>query len=278
MIIYTKNFISRHGSHDDYHAFILTNHRADLHYHSKFHLLKNILKLNLPSPLQQLSCRHGTSVIGSTSVNDIFCLGQQFLPIQRLQYVLWNLLTEEFIVVPEYPDNGFLETVFHGFGYDQLRDDFKIIQFISFEDSSSYPAGFFEIYSLKSNSWRMIDMEKDLYHQDHAFITRAFNGLKVYLDGACHWLLSGYINNKDQDGALSLLSFNLSDEVFLTTPIGVEHFSPYIPLHHWMVLNGSMTLISNYHHDIVFHMSILDELGVTESWIKLNIYGPLPSI
>jgi hypothetical protein len=29
---------------------------------------------------------------------------------------------------------------------------------------------------------------------------------------------------------------------------------------------------------ILFHISIMGELSVSESWIKLYIYGPLPSI
>jgi hypothetical protein len=44
------------------------------------------------------------------------------------------------------------------------------------------------------------------------------------------------------------------------------------------VLNGLIAFISNYHDGTVFHISVLGELGVSESWVKLYIYGPLPSI
>jgi hypothetical protein len=44
------------------------------------------------------------------------------------------------------------------------------------------------------------------------------------------------------------------------------------------VLNGLIAFISNYHDGTVFHISVLGELGVSESWIKLYIYGPLPTI
>ncbi|PNX74928.1 F-box protein [Trifolium pratense] len=99
-------------------------------------------------------------------------------------------------LVPMHPYDGYLEHFFHGFGYDQFRDDFKVIQSID--------------------------------HQD----------------------------------ALTLVSFDLSDEVFLTIPIGEEPYSPYSRNRRLTVLNGSIALISNYHDDIVFHISILGELSV----------------
>ncbi|KAI5439989.1 hypothetical protein KIW84_025376, partial [Lathyrus oleraceus] len=43
-------------------------------------------------------------------------------------------------------------------------------------------------------------------------------------------------------------------------------------------LNESIALISNCLKATTFHISILAELGVKESWIKLFIVGPIPSI
>jgi hypothetical protein len=55
---------------------------------------------------------------------------------------------------------------------------------------------------------------------------------------------------------------------------------------HLVILNWSIVVISWYHisrwgfyHDeTIFHISILGELGVTKSWKKLFIVGPLPCI
>jgi hypothetical protein len=44
------------------------------------------------------------------------------------------------------------------------------------------------------------------------------------------------------------------------------------------VLNESIALISNRFEATTFHISILVELGVKESWIKLFIVGPIPSL
>ncbi|XP_058757203.1 F-box/kelch-repeat protein At3g06240-like isoform X2 [Vicia villosa] len=285
MTMYREHFISRHGSYDDYHSFILTSHRLDHGFiHSEFHLVENRLKLNLPSPLQR-SGKY-TCILGSTSVNGFFCLGQHYLAMKTPQYVLWNPLTDEFMGIPSSPteltpkhpsfDTLSLEPIFHGFGYDQLRHDFKVVQYVSFVSarSSRLTTSFFEIYSLKSNSWRMIDMDNDLSHWGY-FYSRAFSGHEVYLDGACHWLVSECINHRR---AMTVLSFDLSREVFFTTPVGEQPYAPYADLLCLTVLNGSIALLSNHHDDVVFHISILGELGVSESWIKLYTYGPSPSI
>ncbi|XP_058786099.1 F-box/kelch-repeat protein At3g06240-like isoform X1 [Vicia villosa] len=289
MTMYTNSFISHHVSDDDYHTFILSNHHAtayhltsDYLYNSEFHLLNNTVKFNLPPPFQQSGCHR--RILNSASVKGIFCLHQEY-PI-NLQYVLWNPATQEFLVIPRSPadllqdsqNNLHLSHAFNGFGYDQLRDDFKVIQYITFDcECESYRPpiieSYFEIYSLKSNSWRTIDMNKDppssIWCRCGLFDTR-----EVYLDGACHWVIS----DGEDLAEKSLLSFDLSDEVFLTTPIGVQPPLPYSYDERLAVLNGSIALISNYHDDIIFHIYILGELGVGESWIKLYIYGPFSSI
>ncbi|XP_058730628.1 F-box/kelch-repeat protein At3g06240-like isoform X1 [Vicia villosa] len=285
MTMYREHFISRHGSDDDYHTFILTSDKLDHGLvHSEFHLVENRLELNLPSPLQRSG--EYTCILGSTSVNGFFCLGQHYLAMKTPQYVLWNPLTDEFMGIPSSPteltpkhpsfDTLSLEPIFHGFGYDQLRHDFKVVQYVSFVSarSSRLTTSFFEIYSLKSNSWRMIDMDNDLSHWGY-FYSRAFSGHEVYLDGACHWLVSECINHRR---AMTVLSFDLSREVFFTTPVGEQPYAPYADLLCLTVLNGSIALLSNHHDDVVFHISILGELGVSESWIKLYTYGPSPSI
>ncbi|XP_058780120.1 F-box/kelch-repeat protein At3g06240-like [Vicia villosa] len=186
--------------------------------------------------------------------------------------------TDEFMNNPSSPDTDvFIRSpspnsrVFHGFGYDQLKDDYKVIQCVSFDFVSLPSKTFLEIYSLKSNSWRLFDMDNVLPH--HSGYPWPFSGLEVYMDGAYHWLVSKLILYQPEP-EISLLSFDLSSEMFLTTPIGKASYTRQ----HLAVLNGSIALISSYVDDVVFHISILGELGVSESWIKLYTYGAFPSI
>jgi hypothetical protein len=45
-----------------------------------------------------------------------------------------------------------------------------------------------------------------------------------------------------------------------------------------MLLNGSIGLILDYSETSMFHISILGELGIKDSWTKLFIIGPLPCL
>jgi len=97
------------------------------------------------------------------------------------------------------------------------------------------------------------------------------------MDGVCHWLCEEY----DSDLGPCLVSFYLCNEVFLTTHIPTDE-DDYIDIQQrWInlaVLNGSIALISFHEERAIFHISILGELGVKESWTKLFIVGPLPCV
>jgi molecular chaperone HtpG len=76
------------------------------------------------------------------------------------------------------------------------------------------------------------------------------------------------------------VSFYLSKEEFFVTPIPLD--DDYFQFDdtsciNLAVLNRSITFIS-YHEDTTFHISILGEFGMKESWTKLLIVGPLPSV
>ncbi|XP_058774222.1 uncharacterized protein LOC131648486 [Vicia villosa] len=116
---------------------------------------------------------------------------------------------------------------------------------------------------LKSNSWRVADIDMSQWYFGNAFTAN-----EVYMDGACHWLVTC---NNDKSW---LMSFDLSDEVFFTTSMD-ENLDFY---KHLVVLNGSIAIISNHDDDLIYHISILGQVGVKESWIKLLSFSTIPSI
>jgi len=115
----------------------------------------------------------------------------------------------------------------HGFGYDSRTYDFKVVSHVSFRaprlfpwkgyvplgDTSLEPEPLWEIYSLRSNSWRKLDV---------VMPTTNMNGLtmRVYLNGLCHW--GCIIDHFDSERELNLVSFDLSNDVFFTTPIPMD--------------------------------------------------------
>ncbi|KAG4989785.1 hypothetical protein JHK82_032094 [Glycine max] len=157
--------------------------------------------------------------------------------------VLWNPATGEFKVIPPSPIESILLPLM----------------------------GIWDIYSLRSNSWRKLDVNMPWCHMD---IDR------LYLDGMCHWL-GGTNNTSDA----YLVSFDLSNKVFFTTQMAIgipsnmhDSFNSYSVLRNLLLLNGSIAVISNYEDMTTFYISILVELGVKESWITLFVVGPLPCV
>ncbi|GAU51155.1 hypothetical protein TSUD_369620 [Trifolium subterraneum] len=173
--------------------------------------------------------------------------------------LLWNPATDQTIVIPpglaEFKPEFITEVFAHGFGYDHVSDDYKVIQLVHYTASienrldNVTPNSFWEIYSLKSNSWRKIDVDMPIYYN-------IYND--VYFDGVCHWLAEKTSN---------LVSFNLCDEVYFNTPLPLEDNDGFeVKL---MVLNGFVAIITNRKKTTSFQISILGEFGVEESWIKL---------
>jgi len=222
------------------------------------------IKLNLPPPfgIQKNDLYNGVRILCS-AINGILCIYSWFNPSE---IVLWNPATNEVYVVPpnlseSLPNcatNYFL-IYLNGFGYDHVSDDYKVIRFVLYqEDMCNTPDCFYEIYSLRSHSWRKLDVGKPIaYHK--------LMGSEVYFDAVCHWL--GSTNDK-----CDVVSFNLSNEMFFTTPLDMHGDACLV------VLNGSVAIISYYKGSTSFSISILGEIGVKESWTRLFDVGPLSSI
>jgi len=259
---------------------------------------ENRVNLEWPLPLQRQCDNpfHFTLpiiILGSASVNGTLCL------YQGLKTVLWNPSTSEFkIIPPSFKPKETIEFKLppHGFGYDCVTDDYKVIRKVrnplEFEgcdwvclpdkddpfwetdvhnldlnDDFWEEKGliinlfqpFWEIYSLRSDSWRKLDGFDDM--PDY------FPGITpmVNLNGFCHWLTQGPDND--------IVSFNFSKETFFATTLpssDVNHGSYTFAL---VELNESLSVIYNYNRMPDFHIWVLGEVGVNESWTKLFIIG-----
>ncbi|GAU34035.1 hypothetical protein TSUD_16230 [Trifolium subterraneum] len=192
------------------------------------------------------------SVLGS-AVNGILC-------IFDIKYaLLWNPATEEIkVILPGFAEFKHDLTTFIkrcGFGYDHITHDYKVIQHVDYIGSriDKYPMlkPFWEIYSLKSNSWRKIDIDIPTMSWS------CNNG--VYFDGVCHW----------QELSNKLVSFNLCNEMCFITPSFLEDLPNDFDVVNLNVLNGCVAIITSRIDSTSFQISILGEFGIKESWIKL---------
>jgi hypothetical protein len=87
------------------------------------------------------------------------------------------------------------------------------------------------------------------------------------MNGVCHWLSMPRCHwSVPYSAEACMVSFDLNNETFFVTPI-----PSYVTLT-WTqltVLNNSIALIFFPTNTNIFHISILGEVGVKESWIKL---------
>ncbi|GAU28407.1 hypothetical protein TSUD_257350 [Trifolium subterraneum] len=300
MKTYRKSFLTKiHPYYDDTSLFLHITNKAPLfggHYIDEtFELysvsnerFENKVKLDWPNvmldrPYPLPGYDSGFDVLGSVSVQGTLCLFCAF----RENIVLWNPSTKEFKLIPPSPfdsgsDSDNIYVLHRGFGYDHIRGHYKVLRHRGFpqtsdyydfdveleEDKSSFASLVWEIYSVRSNSWRNLDV--DMHHL-------SIECEQLYMDGLSHWLCRSGTHNKK-----CLVSFDWSNEVFrTTTPLPPEtNYSNgcFSVLSQLVLLNGSIALILAYKGTIAFHISILGELGVKESWTKVFIIEPSPSL
>jgi molecular chaperone HtpG len=97
------------------------------------------------------------------------------------------------------------------------------------------------------------------------------------MDGVCHWLALGTRYDDEE----YLVSFNMSNEMFVTTHIPLDmddSFNIRFARKHLVVLNGYIAMVSNYSQMTTFNISILGEIGKKDSWTKLFVVGPMPCV
>ncbi|KAK2432103.1 F-box/kelch-repeat protein [Trifolium repens] len=299
MDMFRSNFLSKDHSHYN-DTSILLEYDAPLDVvpypppvlYSLFgERFENKLKIDWPNPYQ---VPYDFRSYGSVSVNGIFCIEDigrvggfgESRHIQELwRVVLWNPATDECKVIPPSPfafespcwDPSIY---FHGFGYDQVSGDYKVIRHIIFfpvtdaDWEETWKDGnhdsLWEIYCLKSNCWRKLDLDMPMQCSSSADVY-------VYTDGVCHWLGE---DESEIGNEVYLVSFDLNNETFVKTsiPSNMDHIDSEIVFRYLNMLNGSIGFISNYAEMSTFHISILGEVGIKESWIKLFIVGPLPCV
>ncbi|KAK2419691.1 F-box/kelch-repeat protein [Trifolium repens] len=292
---FRNNFLSYNN---DPSSLILKGYKRgkEVFFSSSGERFENKVQLDWSSSFQNRF--RTTDILGSGSVNGTLCFYGSYGDI-----VLWNPATQAIKPLPDsksqfiegsIPDEDedealgypYVAVAFyeHGFGYDPVTNDYKVIRFVNIHleryddtdddivtlDPSSYKGldldPFWEIYSLKSNSWRKLHVDKP----HSCFCSR---GTGVCMDGVCHWVC--------KDNRPCLVSFYLSNEKFFVTLIPSDVDDSFVDTSTWIklaVLNGSITLISYHENTTTFHISILGEFGLEESWTKLLIVGPLSCV
>ncbi|WJX64730.1 hypothetical protein P8452_49471 [Trifolium repens] len=274
MTKYRNNFLSNSPSYDG-DTSLLIDLRNEL-YSLSGDRFENKVKLNWPNPFLEENTNFNLRYFGSA--NGILCLGYNgFYNYRDRRIVLWNPTIEKFKVIPPSHEVEFgASAALYGFGYDRIADDYKVIRHVKMPplfkhlhnyvlcNKDSWVLPFWEIFNLRSNSWRKLDVN---IPNSNIGIEYSLNGnLQVYTNGMCHWVCEYYEGR--ELFVESLVSFDLNKEIVSITSV------PSCIGLHWpklTLLNGSIALVSSPKKAAPFHISILGEIGVKESWIKLFI-------
>ncbi|XP_059436780.1 F-box/kelch-repeat protein At3g06240-like [Corylus avellana] len=205
------------------------------------------------------------SVVGSC--NGLVCLHAY----NTLNVVIWNPTTKETKVVPEsnlpiFAPAGYCTLIQDmGFGFDAKTNDYKIINFVSmyepnFDDYVMKDVKEIiyqkEVYSLSTDSWRKVDGPQ------------CFIASGTHTTGMGSWL--AYV----EDPKLFVLSFDMSDEVFLKTPLPDNVTGQSL-----FMLNESIAMVALMPFDerwreIGYDIWLLLKVGVKDSWNRLFTIGP----
>lgn len=198
-----------------YHNASLLLHRKTSmsKLYSFYERFENRAKLNLPNPFQEgietLYRLHHFNILNLGGINDFICVNCHLIDDNfkhDVRVALWNPTTDEFKVIPHSSAKfqPFVANVSddvinfhsvghaHGFGYDSVTNDYKMISYVMFSAPRLFPSkgyvplgytsleSFWEIFSLRNNSWRKLDV---VMPTSYGVTDKG----KVYMNGVCHW-------------------------------------------------------------------------------------------
>ncbi|XP_059439110.1 F-box/kelch-repeat protein At3g23880-like [Corylus avellana] len=231
------------------------------------------LQVSLTQPLR-LPFTEVRNFVGSC--DGLVCLSDY----NALNVFIWNPATKETKVVPNSSlsrfSNDYRIKSGIGFGFDAKTSDYKIIKFFSLFDpnESYYYEGnapryrLSEVYSLSSDSWRKVDSRPDLIN---------VRAIDTYTNGMASW-------EACFDVWKGVLSFDMSGEVFLKTPLPVD-VDDVLNSPGWknfFVLNESIAMAFWSGDKELLEMCcdiwLLLDVGVKDSWTRLFTIGPITGI
>ncbi|KEH27231.1 F-box protein interaction domain protein [Medicago truncatula] len=296
MNMFRNNFISNSHRYHDGAPIMLRVYDAfqsghDVLYSFSGHRFENKIKLDCPNLFEEEL--NNFKIFGLGSSDGTLCL-HGLLGLDSCKITLWNPITDLFNPIPPSPVESSLpdaaKVIFtvvsslHGFGYDRGTCDYKVIRRVHLQcdanleyvpsndilgDSPLDQYPIWEIYSLRSNSWKKLDFDMPGY-------VSCIEGIQAYMDGFCHWLCVHRCRMIP-----CLVSFDLSNDVFFKTPIPSYVDDCFDVKAKWInlaVLNGFIALLSYNEKTTTFHISILNEHGVKESWTKLFVIGSMSCV
>ncbi|KAK0571303.1 hypothetical protein LWI29_013857 [Acer saccharum] len=97
---------------------------------------------------------------------------------------LLNISTRQDLTLPKFwSDFDAFSMFYDGFGYDGASDYYKLIRIVKSSESWTKVT----VYSLRDNTWRMID-------DDFPYLLDIFHGIGTLVMGALNWIVGGRVS------------------------------------------------------------------------------------
>ncbi|RHN67362.1 putative F-box domain-containing protein [Medicago truncatula] len=148
--------------------------------HSIFHRSRSIFNSVTvkPTQLHYLFDPLYSIIVGSC--NGILCLDKNdFEMVEQSDVILWNPSVGKFKILPSFKIQGECGLVKYGFGYDHVKDVYKIVAVFSYYCCNEVFKTQGMVHTLGTNSWRTIQWELPLPCSCESLI---------YVSGALNWL------------------------------------------------------------------------------------------
>ncbi|XP_028761868.1 putative F-box protein At4g21240 [Neltuma alba] len=200
------------------------------------------------------------SMVDVQCVNGLLCLHPKNSSNSKAFAHIFNPTTRQIITLP---DDSSVRDKFRAsthFGYDPIRDEFKVLRLLKYNDSHE-----FKIFTIgdATNSWKLVNNATATHIRPTNWFLEDKRG--VCVNGAIHWKYSSYI-----------LAFDLRSEQFrqIDIPDGYkykEHCRPHLKFPDLVELSGCLTLVG--YDDRGLNLTILEDYE-TREWTQKRIILP----
>ncbi|KAJ8759577.1 hypothetical protein K2173_007206 [Erythroxylum novogranatense] len=199
------------------------------------------------------------------SIHGLVCVVVKFVcpSLDPAEIYIWNPLIRRYIKTPKCSLIGSDPRLVFGFGFDSIRNDYKVIVIGCHREVFSEFR--IQLYSSKEGSWR--DINEQWLNSSGIYLSKFPS--RRFLNGVIHWLALG------EDDESLILCFDVSRETFKTMKL------PYNDLYRTKLFQIGESLACFHRHAPVFGIWLMEDYGVESSWTKIYSFeypGFSPSI
>ncbi|XVF78144.1 hypothetical protein PTKIN_Ptkin14bG0105700 [Pterospermum kingtungense] len=186
-----------------------------------------------------------------------------------IRFILWNPIIKKFVRPPKPYICSLPYKISVGFGFDSIRDDYKVLKITKKNVLDKYVE--VELYSLKTNSWKILDPPKyDLYSDD----------FMAFVNGVVHWVARELVNNQGRRRyKFLLMGFDMGHEVFkeIMLPESLSYLREgkcETPMYvmPYGELSSIAVIVSVYDECNIW---VMKEYNMVETWTKMFNLGIL---